>query len=59
MKRRVPRRRPCGGVGLLTVYKNSFEGNGKEREVDSLSKIVSSEKVEEKVEKAFSLTKGQ
>ncbi len=53
----VYQKKPVFGGGVLTVYNNTLEGNGQEREVDSRSKIVSSEKVDEKVEEAFSLTK--
>ena len=55
----VYQKKPVFGGGHLTVYTNTLEGNGTEREVDSQSKIVSSMKVDEKVEKAFNLARSQ
>ncbi|MBK9761190.1 MAG: right-handed parallel beta-helix repeat-containing protein [Flavobacteriales bacterium] len=52
----VYQKKPVFGGGVLTVYNNTLEGNGQEREVDSRSKIVSSGKVDEKVEEAFNVT---
>ena len=35
------------------LYANTFEGNGKDRDVDALSKVVSATRVGEKVRKEF------